>query len=121
MTIAVEAPSDAADALHANQNLKRAARLTLTLLEHLSGGRGFRGVQAAYQKLARRLRSDKEAKTFVDDCVLYAVKIIQDMKFAASEDAETHAQDLYKRMQSFSEHSALTHDVRPQYSVSNRA
>lgn len=103
LTFTEELPSDASDAISTNAELDRAVSSTLKLIERFSNGVGFSRVQKSYGKLKKDMQKEKGSDDFLHDCMMYFKKIVQDLKYAASEDAERHGQQLLQRVDDFSE------------------
>ena len=111
MTFVEEVPGEASDAVSTNHELDQAVRLTLQLIERFTGGVGFDGVQKAYVKLKSDMSKEKNSGDFLDDCMTFFKKIVQDMKYAASSDAEKHGQELLNRINDFSEDTGFKQDI----------
>lgn len=101
LTFTEELPSDASDVVSTNEELDRAVSSTLKLIERFSNGVGFSGVQKSYGKLKKDMQKEKGSEDFLNDCMTYFKRIVQDMKYASSDDAEKHGQQLLQRIDTF--------------------
>lgn len=111
LTFTEELPSEASDVVSTNDELDQSVRLTLKLIERFSNGVGFNGVQSSYNKLKKDMQKEKGSDDFLNDCMTYFKRIVQDMKYAASEDAEKHGQQLLDRVDTFAEDTGFKQDV----------
>lgn len=103
LTFTEELPNDPSEVVSTNAELDKAVLSTIKLIERFSNGVGFSGVQKSYSKLKKDMQKEKGSEDFLHDCMTYFKKIVQDLKYAASEDAERHGQQLLQRVDSFTE------------------
>lgn len=111
LTFTEEIPSHPSDVVSTNDDLDTAVKLTLQLIERFSNGIGFKGVQGAYTKLKNDMKKEEGSDDFLNDCMKYCKRIVQDMKYASSKDAERHGNELLQRVDDFSEDTGFKQDV----------
>lgn len=111
LTFTEELPSTTGEVVSTNAELDNAVRMTLKLIERFSNGVGFDGVQHAYVALKKDMQKEKGSEDFLSDCMTFFKKIVQDMKYASSKDAEKHGHQLLERIDAFSEDTGFKQDV----------
>ncbi|ORY75801.1 hypothetical protein BCR37DRAFT_395478 [Protomyces lactucae-debilis] len=113
MTFVDEVPDalEASANVDTNNELDVAVRNTITLIERFSNGVGFGGIQKAYKQLKGDMGKDKHTDEFLSDCMTYFKRLVQDVKYAASDDAQKHGQELLDRINEFTESTGFKDDV----------
>lgn len=111
MTFTDEITPDSTDSVvRGNEDLDRSVRLTLELLERFTNGRGFGGVQRAYARLRQDLARTKDFESLGDDILTIVKRVVQDFKYAASDDLEAHVDQLVKRVDSAASDTGIKRD-----------